>query len=154
MTKLSETTKTSETSLTQDLLSLLRYWLGGRKGMIALIVLAVIAGAILNWGWLVALGIAPLILALLPCAAMCALGLCMSKMMGSSSCSSQQGTSKDTGGSQTGQSETPFQLAVDTAQPDLSEGNRQVSSESPAATAIVADINPTQTMKAKENIHA
>jgi hypothetical protein len=154
MTKLSETTKTSETPLTQDLLSLLRYWLGGRRGLIGLITLAVMAGAILNWGWLVALGIAPLILALLPCAAMCALGLCMSKMMGNSSCASQQDAAKNTGASQTGQSETLSQLAVDTAQPDLSEGNRRVSSESPAATAVVADINPTQTMKAKENIHA
>lgn len=154
MTKLSETTKTSETSLTQDLLSLLRYWLGGRKGLIALITLAVVAGAVLNWGWLVALGIAPLILALLPCAAMCALGLCMSKMMGNSSCASQQTAFKNMAASQTGQSEMSSQLAVDTAQPDLSEGNRQVSPESPAAIAMVADINPTQTMKAKENTHA
>lgn len=32
---------------------------------------------VLIWSWLVALGIAPLLLALAPCAAMCALGLCM-----------------------------------------------------------------------------
>lgn len=153
MTKLSETTKTSETSLTQDLLSLLRYWLGGRKGMIALIVLAVVAGAILNWGWLVALGIAPLILALLPCAAMCALGLCMNKMMGSS-CATQQGASKDMTASRTDQSETLSQVAVDTAQPGLSEGNRQVPPEPPVATVMVAEVNPTQTMKEKENTHA
>lgn len=31
----------------------------------------------LGWNWLAAAGIAPLLLALLPCVAMCALGLCM-----------------------------------------------------------------------------
>jgi hypothetical protein len=31
----------------------------------------------LNWGWLTAVGAAPILLSLLPCAAMCALGLCM-----------------------------------------------------------------------------
>ena len=46
------------------------------------VVLAVIGGAIFltarfNWGWLVAAGIAPLLLSAGPCLAMCALGLCM-----------------------------------------------------------------------------
>jgi hypothetical protein len=34
-------------------------------------------GLFLGWGWLAALGVAPIILSLLPCVAMCALGLCM-----------------------------------------------------------------------------
>lgn len=42
--------------------------------------LALAAG--LNWSWLVAAGIAPILLGILPCAAMCALGLCMPGMMG------------------------------------------------------------------------
>ena len=42
--------------------------------MIALIVLAVVIGAALNWSWLVAVGIAPLLITVLPCAAMCGLG--------------------------------------------------------------------------------
>jgi hypothetical protein len=46
-------------SLTQDWLSALRYWLRGRTGVIAAIVLAVVIGAALNWSWLVAVGIAP-----------------------------------------------------------------------------------------------
>lgn len=33
-----------------------------------------------GWGWLVAVGAAPIILSLLPCAIMCGLGLCMHKM--------------------------------------------------------------------------
>ena len=45
-------------------------WIGG-----AILVLGL--GLALNWSWLVAAGIAPLILGLAPCAAMCALGLCM-----------------------------------------------------------------------------
>ena len=37
----------------------------------------VAAGLALNWNGLVAAGVAPLILSFAPCAAMCALGLCM-----------------------------------------------------------------------------
>ena len=36
-------------------------------------------GAALGWPWLVALGVAPIPLSLLPCVAMCALGLCMGR---------------------------------------------------------------------------
>ena len=35
---------------------------------------AVVAGALYSWDWLVALGLAPLLLSVLPCIAMCALG--------------------------------------------------------------------------------
>ncbi len=45
---------------------------------------AVGTGMVLNWGWLVAAGIAPLILSVLPCLVMCALGLCASKLFGGS----------------------------------------------------------------------
>lgn len=71
-----EVTETPPTSLSQDWLRLLRLWLGNRRVLIALAVAAVAGGAALNWGWLVAIGVAPIILALLPCAAMCAVGLC------------------------------------------------------------------------------
>ena len=66
-----------EPSLFQDWVYALSYWLGGRRGLIVLAIVALAAGVWLNWGWLVSLGIAPLILSVLPCAAMCALGLCM-----------------------------------------------------------------------------
>jgi len=46
--------------------------------------LVVIIGVALNWGWLVAAGIAPVLVAVAPCAIMCALGLCGMKMMGGS----------------------------------------------------------------------
>ena len=53
--------------------------LGDWKLWVAVAVVALAAGATLHWGWLVAIGIAPLLLKALPCVAMCSLGLCMRK---------------------------------------------------------------------------
>ena len=99
-----ETANASDTSLTQGLLYALRYRLGGRRGLIAAAVVAVVGGVVLNWGWLVAAGIAPLILAVLPCVAMCALGLCANKM-GGKSCSNEDNEAKVAVTSDTGHSE-------------------------------------------------
>lgn len=53
-----------------------RFSFGPRGSILAAI--AVTGAAMgLNWGWLTAVGAAPLILALAPCAVMYALGLCM-----------------------------------------------------------------------------
>jgi hypothetical protein len=49
----------------------------GARGLAILAAAALAAGLALNWGWLVAIGAAPLLLTALPCVAMCALGLCM-----------------------------------------------------------------------------
>lgn len=65
-------------SLSQEVLYALRYYLGSRTGLVAIAVAALGAGAYFNWSWLVAAGIAPLLIGVAPCAAMCALGLCMS----------------------------------------------------------------------------
>ncbi|CAM4199518.1 hypothetical protein [Palleronia rufa] len=55
-----------------------RRWLPlDRRGLIIAGIAIAGAGAALNWGWLTAVGAAPLLLALAPCALMCALGLCM-----------------------------------------------------------------------------
>jgi hypothetical protein len=51
---------------------------GGRWVWIGLAGVAVVTGLALSWNWLVAAGLAPL-LALLPCAAMCGLHLCMNR---------------------------------------------------------------------------
>lgn len=59
----------------------------GRRGLLIAALAIVAAGLALNWGWLTAVGAAPLILSLAPCAAMCALGLCMRG--GSNSCDSK-----------------------------------------------------------------
>jgi len=106
MSTTNETTdvaKPAEPSLTRDVISLGRYYLssaiswarpylGGRRGLILLAVAVLGAGAALNWGWLVAIGLAPILLALAPCAAMCALGLCMKG--GGKSCSSGDQSAK------------------------------------------------------------
>jgi hypothetical protein len=66
-----------ENSLLRDWLLLIRYRLGGGRILLVLVAAAVIGGMALNWNWLVATGLASLLLALAPCAAMCGLGLCM-----------------------------------------------------------------------------
>jgi hypothetical protein len=74
-------------------LQLSRYfplWLTGRRGLIVAAVAAGAVGLTLGWPWLVAAGVAPILLSTLPCAAMCALGLCMMGRAGQS-CSTQQG---------------------------------------------------------------
>ena len=59
----------------------------GRRGLMLAAMVLIGAGLALNWGWLTAVGAAPLILSLAPCAVMCGLGLCM--MSGSKSCASK-----------------------------------------------------------------
>ena len=55
-------------------------WLTPRNLLIGT-VLAVGTGAlVLGWDWLVAAGVASIILAVAPCLVMCALGLCMNRM--------------------------------------------------------------------------
>ena len=49
----------------------------GRRGLIVLGVVAIAAGLALSWSWLIAIGLAPLLLTALPCAVMCAVGICM-----------------------------------------------------------------------------
>ncbi len=78
----------AETSLGADVLYATKYYLGGRRALILAGVTIAAAGLAFNWSWLVAAGLAPLLLSVLPCVAMCALGLCMSRMTGAS-CSKQ-----------------------------------------------------------------
>lgn len=58
----------------------LRARAGSRLGLLAIAGLAIVAGLAFNWSWLVAAGVAPLIVGVLPCVAMCALGFCMMGM--------------------------------------------------------------------------
>jgi len=80
MNPATRTKSASEMTLTESVMALLRHYLGGRKGLILLTVAVLGAGMYFNWGWLVAVGVAPLLLAIAPCAIMCGLGLCMNKM--------------------------------------------------------------------------
>jgi hypothetical protein len=75
---LPQSTTTAEPSLGRDVLRAARYYLGSRWALLGLASLAVIAGlAFGGWGWLVAAGLAPVILSTLPCLVMCAFGVCM-----------------------------------------------------------------------------
>ncbi len=54
----------------------LRSLLGNRFLLLGIATSVLSFGAYSSWGWLAAVGIAPLILNVAPCAAMCALGFC------------------------------------------------------------------------------
>jgi len=86
MTASTEAKKVQELSFAQTVLGLLRHYLAGRRGLLLLGAAAVGVGLYFSWGWLAAVGVAPVLLALAPCAAMCALGLCM-RGGGGKSCS-------------------------------------------------------------------
>lgn len=53
-----------------------------RQGLIAIVLIMIAAGLAFNWSWLLAIGVAPVLIGILPCAVMCALGLCMRGMHG------------------------------------------------------------------------
>jgi len=63
--------------------SMLRRDLGHRRRFLIAAVLTIAVAGALNWSWLIAIGVAPLILSLLPCVVMCGLGLCMNGIGGS-----------------------------------------------------------------------
>ena len=97
LTNTREVAQAPQPSLLQDVVSLTRYWthaawarIGRGRALILLGLALAGAGVALNWSWLAAIGVAPVLLSLAPCAAMCALGLCMSKMAGGKSCSNAQ----------------------------------------------------------------
>jgi hypothetical protein len=107
-----------ERPLTPDLLDALRYHLNGRTGLLVLGAGVAALGLTFSWSWLVAVGLAPLLLAVLPCAAMCALALCANRA-GGRSCASEQA-----------QAETPpparsvHTLEASESAPALPEGQR------------------------------
>ncbi len=61
----------------RDGLHIARYYLGNRWVLVALGAVVLVASIGLNWGRLVAAGVAPILLSTLPCLIMCGLGLCM-----------------------------------------------------------------------------
>ena len=69
-----------ERSGIRGMLDAARRRLGGRRSLWLVAGLALAAGLALKWSWLVAAGIAPVIVSLVPCAAMCALGFCAHRM--------------------------------------------------------------------------
>ena len=68
-----------DATLSRDIALYLRHQLGSRRGLILAGALLATPALWLGWPWLAAAGLAPLLVALAPCAIMCALGLCMKK---------------------------------------------------------------------------
>jgi hypothetical protein len=97
----SEITKMAAASLTRDPWHAARHYIGGRRALLALAIIALIGGVAFNWSWLVAAGFAPILLSTLPCLVMCGLGLCANKLIGRSCApqASQLSTSERTDGS-------------------------------------------------------
>jgi hypothetical protein len=109
----------------RDLGQVARRYLTGWRGLIVLAIVVLAAGLALGWGWLVAAGIAPLLISVLPCLAMCALGLCMNRR-GGRSCSVED-TSSKTIDTAVEAAPPPKTLEV---QPDLSRiGSQAVSTK-------------------------
>lgn len=133
MTTSAESTKASETSLTADVIAYVRSRLGGRRGLILLTVIVLGAGLVFNWSWLVAAGMAPLLLMLAPCAVMCALGLCMNKTAGGS-CSSEQKASPESMSSGAVDSDGA-QFSQSQAQQDLEAVDREAPAAAASATS-------------------
>ncbi|WFP73874.1 hypothetical protein [Mesorhizobium sp. WSM4906] len=90
-----ELTRSGQVSLGRQ--SIVRSIAGGRRGLVAGGVAIAVAGLAFNWSWLVAAGVAPVLLSLLPCVAVCALGLCMNRMTGGS-CQTGDGSAKEGAG--------------------------------------------------------
>lgn len=76
-------TEAQPRALSQPLGLRLPSWLRGRRGLVMFGTVVLALGVAFNWSWLAAAGVAPLLLSVLPCVAMCALGLCMNRMAGS-----------------------------------------------------------------------
>ncbi|MGE3279983.1 MAG: hypothetical protein AB7O13_03090 [Alphaproteobacteria bacterium] len=74
----------SQTSIAQNKGLPIPAWLGGHRALLSAAVAVAVPAVWLGWPWLLAAGLAPLLLSLAPCLIMCALGLCVMK-----SCSKQ-----------------------------------------------------------------
>lgn len=94
-------TETGESPLAQDILQYCKAQFGNRRSVAMLTAAGASAAIALNWSWLVAVGIAPVLIAVLPCLVMCGLGLCMNRAMGSSCESSSSSNNPDPGGGTT-----------------------------------------------------
>ena len=70
-------------------------WLTRRRLLFVSAATVMGGGMALNWGWLTAIGLAPVLVSLAPCAVMCGLGLCMKGGSGKGCSKSPDGASPD-----------------------------------------------------------
>src|SRR5713101_6174055 len=70
------------------------WWMPSKRWvLIGLAIGGAIAGLASGWDWVVATGLAPLVVSVLPCIAMCALGMCA--MRGQKSCQAESATPRN-----------------------------------------------------------
>ena len=122
----SDSTRPVQNSLAKDLYSAAHYYLGNRFGLLAIAALVLGLGAYSSWGWLVAVGIAPLLLTFAPCAAMCALGMC--SMGGKSKSPTDAASPGSVEGTDT---KLPLNLAAPGEKPDASPASGQQAQTKP-----------------------
>jgi hypothetical protein len=72
-----KTTLRQDPSFTRDLFYAARYYLSRPRVLLTLAAIAIVSGLALNWSWLVAAGLAPILISTLPCLVMCAFGVCV-----------------------------------------------------------------------------
>ena len=70
-------------------------WLTRRRILFVAATALIVGGMTLNWGWLTAVGLASILIALAPCGVMCGLGLCMKGGSGKGCSKSPDGVSPD-----------------------------------------------------------
>jgi hypothetical protein len=56
-----------------------------RRGLMVLAIVTIVTGLALNWSWLLAIGVAPILLSVLPCLVLCAVGACFACRKGGAS---------------------------------------------------------------------
>ena len=89
-----QTSNKPQISVTQALLRTVQYYLGNRRVLIVLAGIAILGGLTFNWNLLVAAGIAPVLISALPCAAVCAIGVCCVKKSAGQSNSTESSENK------------------------------------------------------------
>ena len=130
-----------ETTLMQDIGSYVRHQLRGWRGVIAASVILAVPALWFGWPWLVAAGLAPLILAVAPCAVMCAAGLCMHKI-----------GKKPTVGSNTSQdvADTMAQRISAGAESEQSQSFGTCCADSGSPAETIAPHSPPQSIQPKK----
>lgn len=78
---MSQDTHLAKPSGTAEFADRLGPYFSSRRGLLVIGGIAVTLGIGLNWGWLATAGITQVLIGLLPCAATCALGLCLPRLM-------------------------------------------------------------------------
>lgn len=125
------TTEQRGSSLTRELFHAARYYLWRPRVLLTLATIAIVAGLVFNWSWLVAAGLAPILISTLPCLIMCAFGVCMMCRSGEKQSAPVRGADEA--------ASPPIRLAV--AAPD--KPSTRTNSSTSAPQSIEAAVPPT-----------